>query len=503
MNPFLDYQAFLTRRQFLGRGALGIGTAAATIAGHPPRLHAATAPSQAGEAIPIGNRRELFVDDFLIDQLVGAELRLHKPAPRDVAIVCDAPWEGNTSAYYTLFQDGGLFRMYYRGLHFDERTKKSAHPEFTCYAESRDGITFTKPKLGLFEFNGSKDNNITRAGEGSHNFAPFKDTNPACPPEARYKALAGGTMLVNGKKKACLYAFHSADGLRWTKTSHTPVITDGAFDSQNIAFWDAERGEYRAYWRYFSAGYTDERGWKPAGVRAIRTATSKDFIHWTGQADLRYGDAPREHLYTNAVMPYFRAPHLFIGFPTRFQPKTQQVEPVFMTSRDGVNFRRWPEELIPITAPKDREGNRANYMTRGLLQLPGNDRELSVYATEAYYAGPGSRVRRFVYRMDGFVSVHAGTRGSLVTKPLVFSGSKLALNIVSRGGTRVEIQNANGKPLPGFALDDCPPLFGDSLDRVVTWKNGGDLNALAGRPVRLRFVLKDADLYALQFQTGS
>ena len=60
-----------------------------------------------------------------------------------------------------------------------------------------------------------------------------------------------------------------------------------------------------------------------------------------------------------------------------------------MTSRDGVLFRRWSEELIPITAPKDRDGNRSNYMTWGLLQLPGNDRELSVYATEAYYAGPG------------------------------------------------------------------------------------------------------------------
>jgi hypothetical protein len=210
-------------------------------------------------------------------------------------------------------------------------------------------------------------------------------------------------------------------------------------------------------------------------------------------------DSPPEHLYTNAVLPYPRAPHLFIGFPTRFQPKTQQVEPVFMSSRDGVLFRRWAEELIPITAPKDRDGNRSNYMTRGLLQLPGNRRELSVYATEAYYAGLGSRVRRFTFRTDGFVSVRAAKEGTLVTKPLTFAGSKLALNIVSKGNTRVELQDAAGKPLPGFTLDDCAPVTGDSIEQVVKWKSRADLGKLAGRPVRLRFDLKDADLYSLRF----
>ncbi len=494
-----ERSAQMTRREFLSHAALGLGaTAGLMVTG--PQAGAAVGEG-AGDAITLGGRRELFVDDFLIDRLEGAALRMHKPEPREVAITCDAPWEGNTSAYYTIFQDGDRFRMYYRGLHHDEQTKKSAHPEVTCYAESRDGLTFIKPKLGLIEFNGSKENNITRTGEGSHNFAPFKDTNPNCPPEARYKALAGGTTLVNGRKKSCLNAFQSADGLRWSQLA-AAVITDGAFDSQNIAFWDAERGEYRAYWRYFSAGYTDERGWKPAGVRAIRTATSKDFLTWTNQADLKYSAAPPEHLYTNAVMPYFRAPHLFIGFPTRYQPKTQQVEPVLMTSRDAVNFRRWPEELIPITAPQDRDGNRANYMTRGLLQLPGNDSELSVYATEAYYTGPGSRVRRFVFRMDGFVSLHAAAKGSIVTRPLTFAGTKLSLNLVSRGGTRVELQDLNGKAAAGFAFKDCTPIKGDHIAHTVSWK-GGSLAKLAGQPVRLRFELADADLFSLQFQSNA
>lgn len=106
--------------------------------------------------LDIGSRRELFVDDLLVDKHNGTSLKLHMPEPQEVVIQCDAPWEGNISAYYTLFADGDRFRMYYRGVHFDEKTKKSTHPEYTCYAESHDGIKWTKPKLGLIDFGGSK-----------------------------------------------------------------------------------------------------------------------------------------------------------------------------------------------------------------------------------------------------------------------------------------------------------------------------------------------------------
>lgn len=431
----------------------------------------------------IGSRRELFVDDHLIAHRKGVELKLHKPVAQDVALVCDAPWEGNTSAYFILFADGDRFRMYYRGSHFDEKTKKPAHPEFACYAESKDGIRWEKPKLGLFAFNGSKDNNIVWAGAGTHNFTPFKDGNPKAAPEARYKALA--------RAAGGLWAYQSPDGIHWRPMSDKAVISAGAFDSQNLAFWDAERGVYRAYWRYFS---------KPGGHRAIRTATSKDFLHWENQADLDYGTAPAEHLYTNAIQPYARAPHLFLGFPTRFQPKTQQVEPVFMTSRDGVHFKRWPEALIPITAPKDRDGNRSNYMTCGVLQLPGKPNELSVYATEAYYAGPGSRVRRFTFRTDGFVSVHATAEGEMLTRLVKFSGKHLTLNFTTaqQGSVRVEIQDASGQAIPGFALADCRSLSGDAIEQTVSWMKGSDVSSLADRPVRLRFALVNADLYSLQ-----
>jgi hypothetical protein len=435
----------------------------------------------------VGSRLEPFVDEHLLDRLAGsARLEVQRPEPRELVFTADKPWEGNTSAYYTLFQDGERYRMYYRGAHFDESTRKESHREVTCYAESRDGLHWTRPDLGLFAFDGSRHNNIVWDGPGAHNFTPVLDTNPGCPPGAKYKALAGG--------RPGLIAYQSADGIHWSRMREAPVITRGAFDSQNLAFWHGNAGTYREYHREF-------RG--VPGVRDIMTGTSADFLKWTDPDFITIAHAPRQHLYTNAVLPYVRAPHILIGFPTRFLPETEQVEPTFMASRDGRNFRRYEGAVIPRSAPKDRDGNRSNYMTWGLLQLPGRDHELSVYATEAYYTGPGSRVRRFAYRLDGFVALHAGAEGGeATTRPLRFRGGRLALNARTgeRGRISVELQDPDGNPIDGFRASDCRPLSGDETAAEVSWSGPGDLSALAGKPVRLRFVLAGADLFSFRFK---
>jgi hypothetical protein len=217
---------------------------------------------------------------------------------------------------------------------------------------------------------------------------------------------------------------------------------------------------------------------------------------------LEYSGAPREHLYTNAVQPYIRAPHILIGFPTRFLPATGQTEPTFMARRDGKIFRRYPEAVIPTTAPADRVGNRYNYMAGGLLPLPGRDRELSAYATEAYYTGRGTRVRRFVYRLDGFVVLHAGPEGGeAVTRPLRIAGTRLVINVrtADTGGLRVELQDEDGEPLSGYAASQCPELRGDQVARTVVWDAGADVSPLAGRVIRIRFVLKGADPFSFRF----
>ena len=443
------------------------------------------------QAVDIGDRLELFVDDHVIERMAGGvERRLHKPVPREVVLVTDAPWEGNTCAYYTIFRDGDRFRMYYRGSHYDEKIGKATHREVTCMAESRDGVHWTKPALGLFEFGDTKKNNIVWDGIGTHCFTPFKDSNPQAHPEARYKAIARGR--PRGKKG--LYAFKSPDGIRWSLMAPGPVITKGAFDSQNLAFWDPHAKLYREYHRTFHGG-----------VRSIMTGASRDFLRWTTPVLLEYPRAPKEHLYTNAVRPYDRAPHILLGFPTRYLPRQgSRVEPTFMASRDGRVFRRWNEALIPEDAPEDRQGNRSNYMTWGLVRLPGNDREYSVYATEAYYTGPDSRVRRFTFRVDGFVSVSAGKeRGELVTKSLTFRGNRLEINYVARkgGSVRVELQDTAGMPIAGYALSDSVLLRGNAIAQTVTWNGGAEVDALGGKSVRVRFVLQEADVYSFRFRT--
>lgn len=448
-------------------------------------IHAALAD----EPIRVGSRLELFVDDHLINSLDGdAELKLQKPQPREVVLVTDKPWEGNTSAYYAIFEDEGVYRMYYRGSHYDERAGRAAHREVTCYAESRDGIHWTKPELGLFEFDGSKANNIVWDGIGTHCFTPFKDTRPGCPPEARYKAISRGR--PQGKKG--LYVFQSPDGIHWSPMHPEPVITEGDFDSQNLAFWDPVRKRYVDYHRKSRNGKRD-----------IMTATSEDFLHWTDPVFLEYPGAPPEHLYTNAIRPYPRAPHLKIGFPTRFLPAKEQVEPTFMASRDGRTFHRWTEALISRTAPEDRDGNRSNYMTWGLVQLPGKPREYSVFATEAYYTGPDSRVRRFTYRVDGFVSLHGGTGGGgLRTKLLTFDGNRLVVNYATSpgGSLRVELQDPDGNPIEGFTRTDCLPLQGDEVEQTVAWTGGTDVGAFVGSSLHVRFVVENADLFSFQFR---
>jgi hypothetical protein len=522
-----------SRRDFLRTAAL--------VAPLPLAVANASAVVAAGDetkATDIGSRRELFVDDRLIDRLGGkAMLRLHHPRREEIALVHDAAWEGSGSGYHSVFHDGTKYRMYYKAWHLDFSTGKlntNTHPLYTCYAESDDGLRWTKPELGLIEFKGSKANNITIAsgpiGEAvidAGHPAVFRDDNPNAPDDARYKAI------VVSKSPRGMFPLKSADGLTWRPLAGRPIITEGAFDSQNLAFWDDERQEYRAYWRIFTSGVTNESTWKPAGVRAIRTAASKDFLSWNGQADLTYADSPMEHLYTNQVKPYHRAPHLLVGFPTRYverawsdslrslperehrelRSKSEQrfgtaiTEGLFMASRDGVAFKRWNEAFLQPGPEREGSWNYGDqYIAWHVVEtkspLAGAANELTLYASESYWTHNSSCLRRYTLRLDGFVSASAPmSGGELLTQPVRFAGAALSVNFATSaaGSLRVEFQDASGRPIPGFTLEDCPALFGDSVDRPVAWKSGGDVKSLAGQPVRLRFVLEDADLYAYVF----
>ena len=433
----------------------------------------APSPSPTG-VLELGSRRELFVDQFLIESLENATLRLHEPQP---APPMDEP--ADPMEYGTVIKDGDLFRLYTRdgrGAKFDGDVT-----EVTRYCESRDGVRWTKPKLGLVEIDGSRDNNvILHEAPFCHNFSPMLDTRPGVPADERFKALAGTV-------KSGLVAFVSGDGVRWRKLRPDPVITytrEYAFDSQNVSFWSEAEGKYVCYFRHF----LDKK------LRSVCRTTSADFLTWSEPVPMK-PNFPDEHLYTTLTHPYFRAPHLYIATPTRFLPdRGESTDILFMTARGDAPFdRTFRDVFIRPGLDPARWGNRSNYAA--LNVVPTSPTEMSIYVTP---------FRRLVLRTDGFASVHAGTDDArLRTKPLRFTGSALDLNYrtSAAGRVRVGLETADGRPIPGFTPDDCPDLVGDEISRLVRWKDDPDLNALAGQPVRLVFDLREADLYALQFRT--
>ena len=439
----------------------------------------------------IGSRRELFIDKFLIDRLNNATLKLHEPTKTQ------RPQSPLIGAYVTVIKDGDLFRAIYRS--YDPAYKGEQYDgnpgEMTCYAESHDGHEWTLPKLGLVEINGSRENNvILRASPFSTNFSPFLDNRPNVPTEQRFKATTGLSdhavkHAQNTKPgeaagiKGGLYTFASPDCIHWKPLSQEPAITltEFGFDSQNVSFWSPVEKLFVCYFR----------SWQN-GLRSISRATSPDFVTWSKPVALS-PNLPGEHLYTSQTHPYFRAPHIYVALPTRFHPgRGDSTDILLMTARGNAPYdRTFREAFIRPGLDPARWGNRSNYAA--LNVVPTSPTEMSIY-----HVGSGDR---FVLRTDGFASLHAGADvGEMVTKPLKFSGSRLSLNFATSaaGDIRVEIQDAAGKPLPGFSLDECPPVIGDAIDRIVNWKSGSDVSKLAGYSVRLRFVLRDADLYSFR-----
>jgi hypothetical protein len=480
--------------------------------------------SQAAEpaAIDIGSRRELFVDQLLIDKLEHAELRMHAPEPVSIALKFDKPWEGRFSGYVTVLHDTeqGLFRLYYRGT--PTLPTASNKTEYTCYAESKDGRKWTKPNLGLHEVMGTRENNVLLADDplATHNFAPFIDTNPSAPASQRYKALSG-----LGGKGGGLRAWSSPDGLHWKRLRDEPVLTKGAFDSQNVSFWSPAEKCYVAYFRVFTGGGTDEKTWKPKGVRWVSRATSADFVTWTSAVMMKCDRPLVDHIYVSQTQPYFRAPHIEIAAAARFMQGRSSLdeqakqfmaddaeeytalfadcsEAVLMTTRAGSGLynRTFMEGFIRPGLHFRNWTSRANYPACGIVQTGTS--EMSLYV-QRHYGQSRNLLERCALRVDGFASLHAGySGGTVTTRPLTFAGKELHLNFSTgaAGHVAVELQDEAGVPLPGFTEADCLSQTYDDIDRVIRWKAGSDVSAHAGRPVRLKFHLRDADVYSMWFR---
>jgi len=473
----------------------------------------------------IGNRRECFWDDYLINEKeTTAQFRIHEPVRRELVLKMDAPWDGDGNDYFNFFYDdeANIYRMYYlawkmlKGL-----------PIVVCYAESKDGIHWETPELGICEFEGSTANNIivdkTMAG-AIDNFMVFRDDNPACPSEERYK----GIMVYYENDRKSLYAMFSPDGIHFH--AGCEITDEGYFDSLNVVFWDKEAGLYRGYIRDFhDKDNPAERGDLAKSVRDIRYIESRDFKTWTDPILLDFQGGEDIPLYTNNVMPYPRAPHIYVGTPSRYierkewngsfdelcgkEKRLERMEHsrrygltitdcVFMCSRDGKAFTRYDEAFIRPRSENQRNWTYGDcYPARGFAITPpetkGADPELSLLMPEdSHWLGEHTELYRYTIRCDGFVSLHAGGKEEkILTKQFVYDGSELYVNfatsaygyayftLIAEDGTRVE---------------SCE-TFGNSIDRRVAFPDGA-VASLAGKPVTLEIRLRDGDLYSMQFR---
>ncbi|MBR5527752.1 MAG: hypothetical protein IKV97_02025, partial [Clostridia bacterium] len=275
----------------------------------------------------VKNKRKLMWDMKFCEENANVQLILHHPVRKNIAFSCDAPWEGDTCGYGSTVKVGDVVRLYYRaGKSQFEPNSTEGHGKI-CVAESYDGgITFTKPNVGLYEFEGSYENNIVYFdGRYLDNFSVYYDENPDCPPDEKFKVLASHG-LCNGK--AMLEYYKSADGYKFTFSHIIDVY--GAYDTLNLVLWDDVKKVYRIYVRSFHApdgsdiDVTNDylRG---HSLRDIRTAESTDMVHWTKPVMLEYEDGDKNlQLYTNGVTKYHRA-DIFYGTPSRYYDRCGEM----------------------------------------------------------------------------------------------------------------------------------------------------------------------------------
>lgn len=454
--------------------------------------------------VEIGSRIEMFIDDWMIEEKKGLELKLHQPIKKEVVLTLDRPWEGPTSGYYSIIQDNGRIRLYYRG---NSPGEDSNEDQVTCYAESTNGIDFIRPDLGIHDYKGSKKNNIIFKGIVSHNFSAFLDRSPYVQEDQRYKAVGGvgKSSQHTHSNRGDLFALYSKDGINWNLVQENPVMSDGSFDSHNVAFWDSNSHSYRCYSRYIT-GTPDMKFTER--FRAIQSSKSQDFTNWDKQCRNRYSaGAPIEHFYTNATILCPGAEHIYLSFPKRYVPDRKKIvehpypgvsDTVFLTSRDGEHWDRTFMEAWFRQGLDEKNWTERNGMVAyGCVEL---ENEFSFYVSE-HFRRADNRLRRISVRKHGFGSVHAGYHGGeFVTRPLIITGSQLLLNYSTSavGSIRVEVQDESGQPLEGFQIEQANPLYGDEMDGRITWNSSASLDSLNGIPIRFRFIMQDADLYSLR-----
>ncbi len=500
------------RAKYFGLGLLGLllacGAATAADQEQPAQEDQIAGPSG-------GPWRRLLLDAMVVESQQGLQRVFHaaEKQPGNPVVKFDRPWEGTDQTggpylYGTVLSDDGVLRMWYHCFSGGYRN---------CYAESKDGLQWNKPNLGLRDFNGSKDNNLVltvtqTAGEKP----PFKDMGqchlpsvikrPWEPdPAKRYALFCYATDYKHPR-----VAF-SPDGLRWTFVPETRE--KGLFTSADVInfFFDPYRKRYAATWKTL-----DRRG------RAVGVAFSDDGLKWTKPLDGPVFvaddlDPDATQIYGMPVFPY---QGLYIGQPWLYHARwlkygnyTDQrmtdaendspctVDVQLAWSWDLINWTR-PDRRQPFIARGKQGAFDAGQIYTAIAPVQLGEK---LYFYYGGFDGPhnGQALKAAIglatLRLDGFCSMHAGDdEGWLVTRREVFGVPKITINATTAPGGYViaEILDRDGKPIPGFSRSDCNPFTGDATHHTLTWKSDALPASFAVQEKKLRFYLKNADLYS-------
>ncbi len=479
----------------------------------------------ASEPINIGSQKQLFVDDFLVESNDGAHWKLHQPRKANEGqpvLRLDRPWEkAGANILGGVLRDGGRFRMWYRG------GGSGPTGGVWCYAESTDGLHWTKPSLGLVEYHRSRENNIYVLGQPQA-FTPFIDPNET-DPARRYKSAVNSVRIDTALA-------HSPDGLRWTQFRNGAAITGRASDTISQVLWDPFASVYRLYTRtdYGTATTGEVRGTRD--MVAASDADLSDPKSWQTVREWCLGWETKPPVIADAAKDgrgydpaYHRKRQLYsvngwihegVQFALIWALETgpddqglHETMNVYLATARG--DQPWNLNWIYSGQPLIQRGAEGQFDCRWIQPAPNvvtwEDKHWLYYSGQARthanewssrITGPRGGIGLATVRRDGFVSLSAGAKdASVMTRLLRFQGSRLVINAstASTGRVRIEIQDVSGRVVPGFALADCREFTGDDIDAIVAWKDGSDVSSLVGRDVRLRVLFRDADLYALSF----
>jgi len=476
--------------------------------------------------IVIGSAKQLFIDGRFVASSRNVDLRMNPPTKLGPVLRPERPWEDKSIGFCaSVLEHDGAFKLFYRA---DSRASGAS----VCLATSSDGLRWDRPRIGRYEFGGNRDNNIVfRDTDNSEAYRGVGETivflDPHGSPEQRFKMIASKGWP--DPKTAGLYCHTSADGVHWTPG---PRVLDLCPDTANQAAWDRQRGKYVAYIRIWNplrqVGRVEVddilKPWPytPLGDKAYFiwgrdkiAVTSTEFPVAFGYDE--HDPVPSDH-YNPAAVEYPYAANAYVAFPSAYmhfpEPPVGKygndglLDIQMATSRDGVTYQRIGRgPYIPLGLAGEPD-SLSNYMAVGMLRV--GDYLYQYYGAYAVTHGlPEAQQKMPIgclcavrQRLDGFVSLDATwAGGEFLTRPITFTGKRLVLNLdaSAMGACQVGLQDTAGKDLAGFAAADCEVLRGNSLAAPVTWKGNGDLSALAGTSVCLRFVLRATKLFAFQF----